>query len=132
MLGKWASAKHQQSMVGALTTIDVLAMTQMKKGFAALSPADQKSLLVDHDKAALKPVPKPAGPNDPFMASFMGGDASVVDPGYSKLKELIVALYYNSKIAMTQELIYEHVPGGWTPSIKTTPETRPYAGTGPF
>jgi hypothetical protein len=31
---------------------------------------------------------------------------------------------------MTQELVYEHVPGKFVASLKTTPETRPFAGVG--
>jgi len=33
---------------------------------------------------------------------------------------------------MTQELVYEHVPGTWEPSTKTTETTRPWASAGSF
>ena len=48
------------------------------------------------------------------------------------LKELTIQLYYFSEVASTTELIYEHVPGKFEPSIKLTPQSRPYLGTGPF
>ncbi len=132
MLGKWANAKHQQAMSAALISVDKFAVAQTKKGFAALTPAQRKTVLIAHEKAVLKPVPQAPGAPTGLMAMFLGGDASVVDPGYARVKDMIVSLYYNSKVAMTKEVIYEHVPGGWTPSIKTTPQTRPSAGTGPF
>jgi gluconate 2-dehydrogenase gamma chain len=130
MIAKWASPERRKALVGAMAAIDQLAKTQTKTGFAALAPEKRKALLIEHDKAALKPVAKVPGAKN--LGSVFSREPSVADPGYSKLKDLVVAIYYNSEIAMTREIIYEHVPGGWTPSIKTTPETRPYAGTGPF
>jgi gluconate 2-dehydrogenase gamma chain len=56
----------------------------------------------------------------------------VTDPAYSKLKELIVTLYYVSEQGLTQELEYDHTPGEWKPSIPVTPETRPSGGIGPI
>ena len=56
----------------------------------------------------------------------------VADPGYGKLKELIVVLYYYSEPALTKELTYEHAPGEWQPSIPLTPETRAAGGFGLF
>ena len=64
------------------------------------------------------------------MRSLMGGGAAVAEPGYAKLKELIVVLYYYSEPALTQELRYEHAPGEWQPSIPVTPQTRPWGGAG--
>jgi gluconate 2-dehydrogenase gamma chain len=55
----------------------------------------------------------------------------VTDPAYSKLKELIVTLYYISEPALTQELTYEHSPGEWQPSIPVTAQTRPSGGIAP-
>jgi gluconate 2-dehydrogenase gamma chain len=57
----------------------------------------------------------------------------VANPAYLKLKELVITLYYASEVALTQELIYEHVPGKFVPSLKVNPDTRPFAGVGgPF
>lgn len=58
--------------------------------------------------------------------------AAVADPGYQKLKELIVTLYYYSESALTQELAYEHNPGTWQPSVPVTPKTRATGGVGQF
>jgi len=56
--------------------------------------------------------------------------AHVVDNGYQLIKELVVALYYVSEIGMTQEQVYEHVPGKWVPSLKITGGVRPFASPG--
>jgi hypothetical protein len=50
------------------------------------------------------------------------------NPGYGKLKELIVVAFYCSETALTHDLAYEHAPGEWQPSIPITPATRPWGG----
>jgi len=129
LLVNWASPEHRVQLAGALTRIDNLAKEKQAKGFAELTPDQRKELLVAHDIASLKPVPR----TDKLtgMRAMMAGP-SVADPGYAKLKELIVLLYYYSEEALTTELVYEHVPGGWTPSVKVTPETRATGGLGMF
>ncbi len=125
MLKTWASGERRVELSQALLTIDRLARAQHGKGFASLTPDQRHTLLTAHDLAALKIVPR---------AEEVGGIASLLaepsyaDPGYGKLKELIVLLYYYSEEALTTELAYEHVPGGWTPTVKVTPETRPEGG----
>jgi hypothetical protein len=129
LLVNWASPEHRVLLSGAMATIDRLAREKEAKGFAELTPDKRKELLAAHDIASLKPVPR----TDKLtgMRAMMAGP-SVADPGYAKLKELIVLLYYYSEEALTTELVYEHVPGGWTPSIKATPETRATGGLGMF
>lgn len=129
MLATWASPESQKVILEALDRIDVAAKAAKKKGFADLSPADRDAVLRPHDAAALTKVTPPA--NLPRANPFAPVNW-VADGGYLKIKELVVALYYSSEIAMTQELIYEHVPGTWEPSRKATEATRPWASTGPF
>jgi gluconate 2-dehydrogenase gamma chain len=129
MLATWASVQSRQSIVEALDRIDVAAKASKKKGFAALSSADRIAVLLPHDTAALAKVAPPA--NAPKSHPFAPVNW-VADQGYLKVKELVIALYYSSEIAMTQELIYEHAPGTWEPSIKITKDTRPWASVGPF
>ena len=129
MLATWASAESQKMILEALDRIDVAAIAAKKMGFAALSPADRDAVLRPHDAAALAKVAPPA--NLPKANPFAPVNW-VADGGYLKIKELVVALYYSSEIAMTQELIYEHVPGTWEPSTKATETTRPWASGGPF
>lgn len=129
LLVTWASPERRVELAGALSRIDALAKEQDGKGFAELTPERRKELLVAHDKAALKPVPRAEKLKG--MRAMMAGP-SVADPGYAKLKELLVVLYYYSEEALTTELVYEHVPGGWTPSVKVTPETRATGGLGMF
>lgn len=129
LLVNWASPEHRVQLTGAMTKIDDLAREKQAKGFADLTPDQRKDLLSAHDIVSLKPVPR----TDKLtgMRAMMAGP-SVADPGYAKLKELIVLLYYYSEEALTTELVYEHSPGGWTPSVKATPETRATGGLGMF
>jgi gluconate 2-dehydrogenase gamma chain len=130
LLRDWASAKTRMETAAALAAIDAAALASDKNAFAALSPERRKAVLTEHDKAALKSVPRKDKLSG--LAAMMGAP-SVADPGYYRLKSLVVALYYNSEIAMTQEIIYEHNPGKWVPSFKIAPGTRPFAGNGgPF
>jgi gluconate 2-dehydrogenase gamma chain len=129
LLVNWASPQRRTELVGALAAIEAASMAQEKTGFAALTPEKRLALLTAHDAAALKIVPdtrKLGG-----MLAMMAGP-SYADPAYAKLRELIVLLYYYSEEALTTELPYEHAPGGWTPSIKVTPETRNPGGLGMF
>lgn len=123
----WASAATKAQILGALPGIEKMALDADKKPFAALTPARRKELLIPYDKAALKPVPRKEKLTG--LAAMMAGPA-FADPGYGKLKDLIITLYYTSEVAMTQEVVYEHVPGPFVPSLKITPQTRPFAGVG--
>ncbi len=129
MLRDWASPARRTELIGALDAIDLMARKSDKKRFAALTPARRNELLTVHDAAALKNVPR----KDKLtgMMAMMAGPA-VADPGYAKMRELILLLYYYSEAALTSELTYEHSPGDWTPSIKVTPETRAPGGLGMF
>ena len=129
LLLNWASPQRQQDLIGAMSRINAAAMVQEKVGFAALSPEKRTALLTAHDLAALKNVPRTEKLTG--MAAMMAGPA-VADPGYGKLRELILLLFFYSQEALTSVLTYEHSPGGWTPSIKVTPETRNTGGLGMF
>ena len=129
LLTHWASPERRIELVGALAKINNAALAQEKVGFAALSPDKRKALLTAYDIAALKNVPDARGLKG--MAVMMAGPA-VADPGYAKMRELIILLYYYSEEALTTELVYEHSPGSWTPSVKVTPETRNTGGLGMF
>jgi gluconate 2-dehydrogenase gamma chain len=129
MYADWASDDTRTELSGALDRIDAAARKAAGKGFAELDPAARQAFLAGHDKASLVPVPPPPGvpKGNPFAPVI-----SVVDNGYFKLKELVATLYYASEAALTTELVYEHVPGKWQPSIKITPETRPAVTFGIF
>lgn len=128
MLRNWAAPATRTLIVDGLGRIDAAARTQQGKPFAALSPDQRKAVLLAHDKAALAPAPLPPGAKDGFLTRVVG----VADQGYYRLKDLVISLYYASEIGLTQELIYEHVPGQWVPSLKITPGMRPFAGPGPL
>ena len=122
----WAAPSTRTAVVEALARIDKAALAAHGKTFAELSPEQRKAFLIEHDKASLQPVPPPPGAP---KGTLFDPRISVVDNGYYRLKSLTIALYYCSEVALSTELIYEHVPGAWVPSLKVTPETRPFAGT---
>jgi hypothetical protein len=125
MIRDWASEKTRAELTGAIAEIGKLSS---EKNFADLDPVARKSLLAKHDKAAVKPGPPPKEKSSGLRA--MSAGPPTANPGYVRLKGLIVSLYYSSEIASTKELIYEHVPGKFEPSLKVTPDTRPFAGVG--
>lgn len=125
MLVDWALGERRYELIQALLRIDTAARNGGSKNFATMTAADRKALLAAHDRAALKPVPRKTQLTG--LAALMAG-AAVADPGYAKLKELIVILHYASEPALTRDLAYEHAPGEWNPSVPVTATTRPTVG----
>lgn len=125
----WASPQRRIELLGVMAKINAAALAAEKRGFVALSPAKRNMVLTAVDAAALKSVPDTRGLKG--MQAMMAGP-SVADPAYAKLRELIISLFFYSEEALTSVLTYEHTPGGWTPSIKVTPETRNSGGLGMF
>ncbi len=125
----WASDRTREALSGALDRIAAAAKQATGHDFAALSPAERQTFLGAHDKSALVDVPPPADAprGNPFEPVI-----SVADNGYARLKQLVATLYYTSEAALTEELTYEHVPGGWSASVRVTPETRPAISFGAF
>lgn len=129
LLLNWASPQRRIELVGTLAKINQAALASEKLGFVALSPAKRNAVLTAYDAAALKPVPDTRGLKG--MAAMMAGP-SVADASYAKLRELIISLFFYSEEALTSVLTFEHTPGGWTPSVKVTPQTRNTGGLGMF
>jgi gluconate 2-dehydrogenase gamma chain len=121
----WASAETRADLMGA---VDAIRKLTSKGSFADLSPAERLVRLRAYDKAAVQPGPLPKKKLTGIAAMIAGPPTA--NPAYVRLKGLIINLYYNSEIAMTQEVVYEHVPGAFVPSQKITPNTRPFAGVG--
>ncbi|QZP07672.1 gluconate 2-dehydrogenase subunit 3 family protein [Caenibius sp. WL] len=121
----WASADRRKELAAAMEAIDRLGGTN---GFASLPAEKRNALLARHDAAALKPAPQKQAPSGGIF-SF---GPPVTDPGYAKLKELIVVLFYLSESALTNDLEWEHDPGAWKPSVPITPETRAQGGVSPI
>lgn len=129
MYSDWASDKTRKALSGALDRIDAGARASTGKAFGQLSADERLAYLRGHEAAALKPVPpKPGAPKGSFIAPVI----SVADVGYHTLKQLVATLYFSSETGLTQELIYEHVPGPWQPSIAITPDMRAFVTLGPF
>jgi hypothetical protein len=129
MLSTWASPATRTAITGALSKVDAAARAKTGKPFAALTAKQRADVLGPYDAAALKPASKPAGA--PTL-SFFTQIAYVADNGYLSLKGLLINLYYASEVACTNELPYEHNPGKFVPSFKTTEATRPWASFGPI
>lgn len=159
LIGVWANPEHKAEIIAAIDKVDSETRAKQGKGFAALTPAERAAFLTPYDIAALKAPPAaPPAPASPAAPSTVpvGKTATTVDPnygkpkqeapvpitrqmaprvtdpGYSRVKELIVVLYYISEPALTQELTYEHSPGEWQPSVPLTPSTRPSGGIAPI
>lgn len=128
MLRDWAAPATRNEIAGAMDRIDAAALSARGRGFVQLPAADQAEVLRAHDIAALQPAPRAEGDKP----SFFDLSLPTVDPGYKRLKGLVISLYYYSPIASEHELPYEHVPGAFEPSLKLTPESRPYLGLGPI
>jgi hypothetical protein len=128
MMGHWASAETKAKVIAALAAVEKMALEADRKTFAALSPARRKELLITYDKAALQPVAPPKKVSG--LAALMGAATYVADPGYHRVKELIIGLHYSSEAAMTKDIIYEHVPGPFVASLKLTKDSRPFSGLG--
>ncbi len=124
LLKNWASGQRRYEISQALAKVESFAVSQQGKLFAELPPAAREKTLKAHEIEAMKVLPQVGGGG---VAALLSGP-KYADPGYGKLKELIVLLYYVSEAALTQELSYVHAPGEWKPSIPVTAATRPAAG----
>jgi len=122
MLRDWAAPATRDEIIAALDRIDTAARTAKGRSFVALSPEERAEVLRAHDAAALRAAPRADG----SKPKLFDPDSVPIDPGYKRLKALVVNLYYYSSTGSEHELRYEHVPGPFEPSIKLTPESRPY------
>ena len=126
LMRDWASQETRDMMVATLASIEKAAKDAKGKDFAGLTPAERVEVLTPIDAAALKPAaPKPGEKKLPL---FTGPTYS--EPGYAKLRQLIIYLFYYSEPAQTKIFDYVHNPGRWDPSIPVTPETRQSGGLG--
>ncbi|MEZ5742415.1 MAG: gluconate 2-dehydrogenase subunit 3 family protein [Sphingomonadaceae bacterium] len=123
LIRNWASKETREKLLGAIDEVGALGEGG---DFAALDPAARAAALKPFDAAALENVPPPEGVKvtPPFSGPFHA------NPGYSKLRQLIVFAFYYSQAALTEELPYEHNPGRWDASVPVTPETRNAGGLG--
>lgn len=104
LVANWASGTHRAQILAALQAIEAETQRLSGAGFAALSPARRYEILSAFDRAHMS------------------------EPGYAKLRELVIALYYLSEPGSTIELRYEQSPGKWEPSLPVTEQTRNYGG----
>lgn len=103
LLTNWAAPATRATLLEALACIDAAAHP---RGFAALPAKERTAMLAAHDAAHF------------------------AEPGYNRLRELLLVLYYSSEPGATVELRYEHAPGAYEPSLPITPQTRAWAGAG--
>jgi hypothetical protein len=124
LLKNWATGQRRFELSQALAKVDSFAIAQQGKRLGELPLSAREKVLKAHEIEAMKVVPQVGGGG---IKALLSGP-NYTDPGYGKLKELIVLLYYVSEAALTLELSYVHAPGEWKPSIPVTPATRPAAG----
>lgn len=86
----------QDRFFNGLNTLDQEAQNTYKKGFLALTPADQTALLKKAEAAGRAPRAK---------------DAPA--PFFPMMKELTMIGYFTSEIGATKALNYLHVPGAY-------------------
>ncbi len=122
MLANWASPATRDALGWALLRIAASTPTEAGKPFVKLNAKDRAAALRAYDaKALVRPPLAPGEVDQPF-----GSRRAFADPEYWRLKQLIIDLYYFSPEATATELVYEHVPGRYEPSIKLTPQSRPF------
>lgn len=128
LMRDWASAERRTEILASLEAMTAAAKAVVGKPFTDLAPAERLSFLKQHEVEAMKPAP---------VQETKGGAANMglvihMDEGYAKSRELVIKLFYLSEEALTKELDYQHDPGGYTPSVPVTPDTRRSGGLGPF
>jgi hypothetical protein len=105
LMAHWASAEHRQQTSAQIAAIADAARAAGGTTLSSL-PRDKRIALVRaHDEAG-----------------FAAGD-----PGWLKLKELILVGYYWSEPGATRELRYELAPGVWEPKLELNADTRGWA-----
>lgn len=130
LMREWASHKWRDEIVSAIEVVDSLANKHEGRDFGALDAATRLALLTPMDAAALKKVERREADGEVGLELMMA--PAYADPGYAKMRELIILLFYYSEPALMQELTYVHSPGRWDPSVPITPETRQTGGMGLF
>jgi hypothetical protein len=95
MMANWASQNTRANIDSTLQMIDVAAVSEFGTGFASLGATNRNMVLKPYDVNAIR----------------------TFDPGYVRLKELILTGYYLSEFGATKELRYIHAPGAWRADI---------------
>ena len=122
LLSNWAKPETRDLLLAA---IDKIGAGKDGKTFVDMTPAERLAYLTPIDIEGLKIDPN--APKLHGLAALFAGP-SFMDPGYGKLKSLLVTLYYTSEAALTDEIPYNHNPGQFQPSIPVTEKTRPVSG----
>jgi len=123
----WASANTQSMVTEALGRVETASDPVTGKSFRNLASDERVRFLSDYDAKALMPSIRSSELSE---EKSRASSSSIADPGYQKIKQLIVMLYYVSEIGMTQERVYEHIPGKWVPSLEIMPGMRPFSSPG--
>lgn len=95
MMANWASQNTRANVDSTLQMIDVAAISEFGMGFASLGATNRNMVLKPYDANAIR----------------------TFDPGYIRLKELIMTGYYLSQFGATKELRYIHAPGAWRADV---------------
>lgn len=105
MMTNWASDNTRAAVDSTLQMIDVAAIAAYGTGFPTLGATNRQMVLEPYDANAIR----------------------TFDPGYIRLKELILTGYYLSEFGATKELRYIHAPGAWRADIPFAEIARAWA-----
>jgi len=105
LMRNWASAATAAQLGATLDALDEAARKTGRAGLLALPAVEQVAAVRLFDAARI----------------------AARDPGYLRLKDLVLITYYLSEPGATRELRYELVPGGWEASIPLDPDQRAWA-----
>ncbi len=129
LMRNWASTETREEIVAAMDRLDAAAKRAKGRLFAAAPMADRIAILQAHEPNALKVDEAKAAK---VRNISMYAPPPVMDEGYSRMRGLVIKLFYLTEPALSRELSYEHDPNGYKPSIPVSPETRPEGGLSQF
>ena len=123
----------QTGTPGALGAGVPAAVDALMRNWASEATATQLGATLDAlDEAAHRVVGAdllslPVAKRIEVIRAFDAEHVARRDPGYLRLKDLVLVTYYLSEPGATQELRYEPVPGVWEASVPLGPDRRGWA-----
>lgn len=113
---------------GVPASIDGLMRNWASEATAALLGATLDALdAAAHRIAGAGLLALPAAKRIDVIRAFDVQQIAGRDPGYLRLKDLVLITYYLSEPGATQELRYEPVPGAWEASVPLGSDRRAWA-----
>jgi gluconate 2-dehydrogenase gamma chain len=113
---------------GVPAAVDALMRNWASEATATLLGATLDALdAAAHGIAGAGLLSLPAAKRIDVIRAFDAQQIAGRDPGYLRLKDLVLVTYYLSEPGATQELRYEPVPGAWEASVPLGLDRRAWA-----